>query len=474
MPYVNAVPHLGHALEFVQADAIVRYHKSLGEEIFFNTGTDEHGLKIYRKAQELGKDPQTYADETAENFKKILADLSVEYTRFIRTTEPEHMAAAEEFWRRCEKNGDIYLAEYKGKYCVGCELEKTDSDLVEGKCPDHPNLAIEEREEENYFFRFSKYQKPLLELYGKYPDFVLPAHRLKEISNFVARGLRDFSISRIKAKMPWGISVPGNDNHVMYVWFDALINYISTLNWPGDDERFVKFWGTKDEPRAVQIAGKDNLRQQSAMWQAMLMSADLPTSRQILIHGHIGSGGQKMSKTLGNVIDPADLIRDYGAEALRYWFLREMPTFEDGDFTAEKFKESYNSGLANGLGNTVSRILKMAALAKVRLELKDSAGADRKVALEKCQKFMDSFELQKAMELIWSSLQECDQFIQKNETFRLIKSDPEQAAAQLRELLEKLWLIARWLAPFLPQTSQKILFALEMGEELPPLFPRKV
>lgn len=495
LPYVNAVPHLGHALEFVQADAIVRYRKSLGEEVFFNTGTDEHGLKVYLKAEELHKTPQAYADETAENFKKLLADLHVEYTRFIRTTEPEHMAAAQEFWRRCEQNGDIYLAEYKGKYCVGCELEKTDSDLVDGKCPDHPNLTIEEREEENYFFRFSKYQKPLLELYGKYPDFVLPEHRLREIRNFVATGLRDFSISRVRDKMPWGIPVPGNDKHVMYVWFDALINYISTLNWPSSakategkpdgESKFEKFWGTQTEPRALQIAGKDNLRQQTAMWQAMLMSADLPTSRQILIHGHIMSGGVKMSKTIGNVIDPVQIIQDYGAEALRYWFLREMSTLEDGDFTADKFKDSYNSGLANGLGNTVSRILKMAALVKVSLVLADPEGVypvksetfngvNRENSAGNYQKFMESFELQKAMDLIWATLQECDQFIQKHETFRLLKSNPEQAAIQIQELLKDLWMIARWLQPFLPQTSRKILAALEKGEELPPLFPRKV
>ncbi|MBI5220514.1 MAG: methionine--tRNA ligase [Candidatus Liptonbacteria bacterium] len=473
LPYVNAVPHLGHALEFVQADAIVRYHKSRGEEVFFNTGTDEHGLKVYRKAQELHQDPQTYVDESAENFRKILADLGVVYTRFIRTTEAKHVTACQEFWRRCKEAGDIYLAQYKVKYCVGCELEKTDSELTDSKCPDHPNLAVEEREEENYFFRFSKYQQPLLDLYQKYPDFVLPAHRLQEIRNFVAAGLQDFSISRLKEKMPWGVAVPDDPRHVMYVWFDALINYISTLNWPGGQpSKFEDFWGTEEEPRAVQIAGKDNLRQQSAMWQAMLLSAGLPTSRQILIHGHIVSGGQKMSKTIGNVVDPAEIIRGYGADALRYWLLREMPTFEDGDFTLEKFKESYNANLANGLGNLVQRVLKMAAVYKVAKSEERSAKREGKEG-SVYQELMEKYELQKATNLIWDEIQACDRMIQDCAPFKKFKTDPEAAKRDVAALLGKLAVIAHWLAPFLPATSQKIQEALESGQPpAVPLFPR--
>jgi len=372
LPYVNAAPHIGFALEIVQADILARYHKLLGEKVFFNTGTDEHGAKIYRKAAEEKKDPQVYVDEYAGKFKELATILNIDTIgfHFIRTTDSHHIAACQKFWEICRNNGYIYKDKYKIKYCVGCELEKTESELVDGKCPIHPNLTVEEIEEENYFFKFAAFKEQLLDLYRRYPDFVLPAHRLTEIRNFVETGPKDFSVSRLTSKMPWGIPVPGDETQVMYVWFDALINYISTLGWPEDKKNFENFWGTIESPNAVQIAGKDNLRQQSAMWQAMLMAAGLPPSRQILIHGFITAGGEKMSKSMGNIVDPFEILeklKNYGGEdSLRYWFAREMPTFEDGDFTWEKFKESYNVNLANGLGNWTSRIMKMFALAGLK------------------------------------------------------------------------------------------------------------
>ena len=233
LPYVNSDPHLGFALELVQSDAIVRYHKLLKQEVFFNTGTDEHGQKVYQKAEEAGKDIQGYCDEYAEKFKQLAPALGIlPDIHFIRTTDQHHIAACQEFWDRCEGRGDIYKKIYKVKYCVGCELEKTESDLDDsGHCPIHPNLEIELIEEENYFFRFSNYQKPLLDFYEKHPDFVVPDFRFNEIKQFVKNGLQDFSISRLKEKMPWGVPVPGDEDHVMYVWFDALINYVSTLGW---------------------------------------------------------------------------------------------------------------------------------------------------------------------------------------------------------------------------------------------------
>lgn len=257
LPYVNADPHIGFAMEIVYADIMARYRKELGDEVFFNTGTDEHGLKIYRKAVDEGKAPQAYADEYAEKFRNLKKALNLsDDLNFIRTTDEHHKKAAQEFWKLCEKNGDIYKDTYKTKYCVGCELEKTDSELVDGKCPIHPNLEIEIIEEENYFFKFSKYQKPLAELYEKNPEFVLPESRLKEIRNFVKAGLEDFSISRLKEKMPWGIPVPGDEKHVMYVWFDALINYISTLGWPENTEKFEEFWARKKRPMAFNSQAK--------------------------------------------------------------------------------------------------------------------------------------------------------------------------------------------------------------------------
>ncbi|MFH1188404.1 MAG: class I tRNA ligase family protein, partial [bacterium] len=306
LAYVNASPHIGFALEIIQADVIARYYQEKGYDVFFNTGTDEHGLKIYRKAQDAGKDIQVYVDEYAAQFNKLKEALNVSYNNFIRTTDEHHIKAAQEFWLRCKKSGDIEKRIYKAKYCVGCELEKTDSELENGKCPLHPNQDIENIEEENYFFKFSKYGKRLLKLYEENPDFVVPETRMNEIKAFVEGGLEDFSISRLKTKMPWGVSVPDDDDHVMYVWFDALVNYIAAIGWPDDVDKFKHYWSV------IQCAGKDNLRQQSAMWQAMLMSAGLPPSKQILIHGFINVNGQKMSKSLGNVVNPFDVVDAFG------------------------------------------------------------------------------------------------------------------------------------------------------------------
>ena len=315
LPYINAEPHIGHAGEFVQADVLARFHRELGDEVFFNTGTDEHGLKIYQKAEELVINIQEYCDKLAKTFMDMKETLNLSFDSFVRTTDEHHIKAAQEFWKKCEASGDIYKKMYKVKYCVGCELEKTDSELVDEKCPLHPNQDIECIEEENYFFRFSKYQKPLLDLYEKNPDFVKPAKRFNEIKAFVERGLEDFSISRVKEKMPWGIEVPGDSDHVMYVWFDALVNYVSAIGWPDDTNKFEKWWP------AIQICGKDNLRQQSAMWQSMLMSAGMENSKQIFIRGFITTNGEKMSKSLGNFIGAKEMVEKFGVDGTRYLLL---------------------------------------------------------------------------------------------------------------------------------------------------------
>jgi methionyl-tRNA synthetase len=295
LPYVNANPHMGHALEFVRADVIARYKKLQGFDVFFNTGTDEHGQKIYQKAKEEGKTTQEYVDFYTNKVKELLKLLGVsEDINFVRTTDTHHILAAQEFWKRCDQNGYIYKKNYQIKYCVGCELEKSDSDLVDGKCPDHPNLTIEIIDEENYFFKFSVFGEKLLALYKAHPDFVIPETRFHEIQSFVTRGLQDFSISRLKSKMPWGVEVPGDSEQIMYVWFDALVSYISAIGWPDDLEKFEK-WQIATGGM-VQYCGKDNLRQQSAMWQAMLMATNLPNSKTIVIDGFVtGAGGIKMS-----------------------------------------------------------------------------------------------------------------------------------------------------------------------------------
>ncbi len=465
LPYVNSDPHLGFAAEIVHADILARFALLEGKNVFFNTGTDEHGLKIYRKALEAGITPHEYVDKYASRFLQLKSILGLlPELHFIRTTDSHHVAAAQAFWLRCQEHGDIYKKNYQIKYCVGCELEKTDSELVNGKCPLHPNVEIEFIEEENYFFKFSNYQQKLLDLYEQKKDFVVPDFRLKEIKSFVAQGLQDFSISRLKEKMPWGVPVPGDDTQVMYVWFDALVNYISTLGWPENKEQFSQFWP------GVQIAGKDNLRQQSAMWQAMLQSCGLPNSSQIIIRGFITAGGQKMSKSLGNVVDPFALVEEFGTDALRFYIARELNPFEDSDFTHEKFKESYTAGLVNGLGNTVSRILTMAKNASVTINMEYDLGLDPAVS-----DALESRDIRKAIEWIWEKLTGLDQVIQTEEPYKTIKTDPEKAKALLSQLLMTLYVLAVNLAPFLPETSQKILNSIEKLpnlETVPHLFPR--
>ncbi len=478
LPYVNASPHIGFALEMVQADIICRYEGLLGKEVIFNTGTDEHGLKIHRSAETAGKTTQAYVDEYAAKFDQLKLALNLSYNRFVRTTDAHHKLAAQAFWEKCLAAGDIYKKTYQVKYCVGCELEKTDSELENGHCILHPNLVIELIDEENYFFRWSKYQQPLLDFYAANPDFVVPDFRFNEIKQFVKDGLQDFSVSRLKTKMPWGVPVPNDDNQVMYVWFDALVNYVSTLGWPEDEKTFVDFWGTDDKRNAIQVAGKDNLRQQSAMWQAMLMSAGLPNSKQIMIHGFINSGGQKMSKSLGNVVDPYELLArlqelgltpEQATDSLRYYLAREISTFEDSDFTWERFKDSYNANLANGIGNLTSRILKMATSNNVvPLKWNDDNGD------ESYKTLMAGYKLHQASDVIWEIISDCDSYIQKHEPFKLIKVDHEAAEKQIQHLLGELHHIGLLLNPFMTHTSDEILKALEnlSSGNIPHLFPR--
>lgn len=457
LPYVNADPHVGHALEFVQSDIIARYRRLKGDEVFFNTGTDEHGMKIYQKAKEAGLEPKKYTDKYAKRYEKIIKELNLSEHNFIRTTDLGHVKAAQEFWRVCDKNDDIYKKEYKIKYCVGCELEKTDSELSHGRCPLHLSLEIEIIEEENYFFKFSKYQDKLLKLYKKHPDFVLPKTRLNEINSFVERGLQDFSISRLKEKMPWGIEVPGDSRHVMYVWFDALVNYISAIGWPEDIKKFKSWWPV------TQTAGKDNLRQQCAMWQAMLMSAGIEPSRQILIHGFISSGGQKMSKSLGNVIDPFEIIKKYGADSFRYYLAREISTFEDGDFTSKRMEEIYKSDLAEGIGNTLSRVLAMVE--------KYSNGTVPKVEMEPHKKAkgfwiayhaeMKNYKFYLVLKVIQTLITWCDVSISENKPWILAKEGKQkELETHLYKYLETLRFVANALYPFMPETADKILLQL--------------
>jgi len=449
LPYINSAPHIGFAAEIIKADVIARYERQQGKTVFFNTGTDEHGLKIYQKAKELGLEIQAYCDEYSAKFRPLQTKLNLSYNKFIRTTETAHQQAAQEFWRRCDKAGDIYKKNYQVKYCVGCEMEKTDSELTGGHCPLHPNQELEVINEENYFFRFSKYQDKLLAFYQGHPDFVVPASRLKEITTFVAAGLQDFSISRQRDKMPHGVPVPGDDSQVMYVWFDALVNYISTLGWPDESGDYQKYWP------GVQVCGKDNLRPQTAMWQAMLMSAGLANSQQVLVFGFLTADGQKMSKSLGNVIDPYELVDKYGTDSIRYYLLAEMSPFEDGDYSASKFQERYNADLANGLGNLIARVsnlLEKNNLAtNLAVNLADSGIA--KTALEYHAKLKD-YRFNEAVQVLWEKIKDCDERLTKSAPWKM--TDPAEITKSLQPLAQDILNLAYLLEPFLPAAAQKI------------------
>ncbi len=456
LPYVNADPHIGFAMEIIQADVVARHKRQQGREVFFNFGADEHGVKILRKAEEAGMDPKVYCDIYAAKFDNLKTALNLSYNNFIRTTDEHHVKAAQEFWKRCEKNGDIYKKNYKVKYCVGCELEKTDLELENEKCPIHPNLEIELIEEENYFFKYSKYQQPLLDLYQARPDFVIPAGKLNEIAEFTKRGLEDFSISRLKEKMSWGVEVPSDDKHVMYVWFDALVSYISALGWPEDEKKFKEFWP------GMQVAGKDNLRQQSSMWQAMLLSAGLPNSKQIFIHGFITAGGQKMSKSLGNVVDPFELVKKYGADAVRYFLLREITPTEDGDFTIEKFEQRYNSDLAGGVGNLVARMLGIAKDISWEMAKNSKVVDDAKLAVDEA---LEAFKFNEALAAVWGLISFCDKRINEQ---KLWESKDVKMIGEMFLVISE---IGKLLAPFLPETAEKIKKAVE-NKKSEILFPR--
>lgn len=470
IPYVNADPHIGFALELVQSDAIARYRRLIGQDVFFTTGTDEYGQKIWEASQKEGKDVQEYVDFYAQKFLDLKSALNLSFDNFIRTTSEANILAAQEFWRLCDKKGDIYKKLYKGLYCVGCEKFLTDRDIVDGKCVLHPTKDLEMVQEENYFFRLSSYKKQLLEYLNR-ERVIIPEWRRKEAIDF-AENMEDFSISRNKERFSWGISIPGDDSQVMYVWFGAFVNYISTLGWPNNKEVFEKYWLNGEN---VQAAGKDMVKFQSVMWQGMLLSAGLKHTDTVVYHGFItGDGGIKMSKSIGNVINPSQLVEEYGTDAIRYFLLREISPFDDSPFTLDRFRDAYNANLANGLGNLVSRIMKMA---------QDNIEILKEEKIEKLEKenlskdffdHLEKFEINKACDVIWIEIGEMDKFIQENQPFKVIKTDKEAGQKMISDLVVRLYSVARMLNPILPETSEKIKTLIKENK-IPekPLFIRK-
>ena len=449
--YANDVIHIGHSYQKILADSLARYHRQKKEKTFFLTGTDEHGQKVEKNAKESGKDPQAFVDEIAKLDKKEWEALDISYDRFIRTTDSDHVKFAQEFYLKSKKNGDIYLGKYKGFYCEGCENFLNESDLKDGKCPFHPHLKPLEIEEENYFFRLSKYQDFLLDHIKKHPEFVWPETKRNEVIAFIKNGLKDFSVSRQDVK--WGIPVPDDPKHTIYVWFDALINYLtygaSENCWPAD----------------VHILGKDNLRFHAIYWPAMLKSAGYPLPKTILAHDFISLNGQKISKSLGNVIRPSELVNQFGSDSVRYFFLRYGPLTSDVDINLDKIKEVYNSELANGLGNLVARVSRLAEIADIKIEEKEKSEFYQEV-----ENHLDSFRVDLALEFIWQKISELDGVVNKNELW----VNTKEKTNILNTLIKEIRKIAFNVKPFIPKSAEKIekQFSGKLEKIKEPLFKR--
>jgi methionyl-tRNA synthetase len=447
IPYVNAKPHIGNAMDYMLADSLARYHKARGDEVFFSVGVDEHGTKIAGKAHDEGITPQAYTDKMVPVFYDFIKKMDVEYTDFIRTTEKRHEGAAQKIWTQLQKY--IYKGSYEGWYCSGCESFATDKEVQanNGVCPDH-NKPYEKLSEENYFFKLSSFGDQIKQALQAGELKILPKFRETEILNLINSGLEDISISRPVKQLSWGIPVPGDEEHVMYVWFEALMNYITILGYPGG-EQYKKFW-----PADVQIVGKDILRFHAAIWPAMLIGLNIPLPRVLLVHGHVLSSGTKMSKSIGNVVDPIEIIDTYGIDAFRYYFLRHIPTMDDGDFTWEKFETAYNNELANELGNLVQRVAAMVTryqdgiIGDVPLPQHDTGAFHSEVA---------QFQLDKALDYVWVKVRELNTYLEEVRPWEIAKSGDN---AHLQEVLANcvatLQQIAELLWPFLPHASETI------------------
>jgi methionyl-tRNA synthetase len=456
--YVNATPHIGHAYTTIAADILVRHHRQRGDDAFFLTGVDEHGTKVFRAAQEEGLEPQEYVDLIGEVWRKLPSAVGAEPDFYIRTSDVGHKEFVRDFLQRIYDHGDVYDGVYSGLYCVGCEAFKTESELVDGKCPDHG--PVEYIEEKNYFFRLSAYEERLLELYDERPGFVLPSFRYNEARSFIAGGLQDFSISR--AGEPWGIPLPWDGSQVAYVWADALVNYLSALSYarPGEDLVPV-YW-----PAVRHLMAKDILRFHCVYWPAMLLAAGYEVPEQIFVHGWLLLDDQKISKSLGNVIDPLPLVGVYGSDAVRYWAIRSATFGRDGAASEAALHERYERELANELGNLVSRTTAMIARyrgGELPAEPGSSELASRLHALHhEIPARLDEWELTGVLETIWDTVRELNRLVERSKPWELAKDaarTPELDTV-LYDLADGLRSIAVALSAYLPQTASAILEAL--------------
>lgn len=463
--YVNAPPHLGHALEFIQADAIARYKRLMGVDTYFLTGTDEHGVKMYNTARKKEMDTQALVDENAAHFKNLKDLLDLSYDDFIQTSDRErHWPACQKLWRKLAEKDDIYEKEYEGLYCEGCEVFMKETELEDGKCPIHKRPPVPLKEK-NYFFRLSKYSERIVELVESGTLKLLPESRQAEFLNIAREGLHDVSFSRPRDVLPWGVDVPDDESQVMYVWCDALTNYISALGYADDADLFKAYW-----PADVHVIGKDIVRFHAGIWIGMLLSAEIELPKSILIHGFITHNGDKMSKTLGNVVDPVAMADRYGKDVLRYYLLREIPTGRDGDFNDKLFVERYNADLANNLGNLVNRVHTLVSRNGIENFWFDEDHELYKQRVDETWKkyveYMNSFDLHEAIFHVWRLIDFANKMMETEKPWSLISQSPEKGRACLSNLLEVLRHISILISPFIPETSQRIRVQLGLPAEI--------
>jgi methionyl-tRNA synthetase len=477
IPYVNAKPHIGHALEFVQGDVIARTHRQRGDETWYITGADENSLKNVQAAEKAGITTQALCDQNAQAFIELGTLYNISFDNFQRSSAPDHFASSQDLWQRCAAAGDIYKKKYKGLYCVGCEAFYTSDELSEqGECFEHPGRKLDEIEEENYFFKLSRYQDALLKLIESDEFLVTPAHKKNEALGFIKQGLQDFSISRSKERARgWGVPVPGDPDQIMYVWFDALNVYRSAA---------PAWW-----PAKLHIIGKGIIRFHAVYWPAILLSAKIDLPKELFVHGYITINGQKMSKTLGNVIDPVDLVKKYGVDPVRYYLLREIPSTDDGDFSEEKFRLRYNADLANGLGNFASRVLTLAEKLGVWNLPVGSAGQPSSLAKDvdhalrevrtEVARAVDERRLHDALMHVWRLVSFGDKMVNAEKPWEMKDDDPKKKEV-LTHLLILLHELKNLITPFMPSVAAQIASCLtEEGGVITavrkpsaPLFPR--
>ena len=462
IPYTNAPPHIGFAFEAIQADVVARYRRHLGEDVYFLAGTDEHGLKTKKEAELAGKTPEAFADEMSQKFRDLKGILNLSNDDFIRTTDKKrHWPAVKKLWEAIDKNGDFYKKKYKGFYCPGCEAFKTEKEIIDGKCVIHQK-PVEVVQEENYFFRLSKYLPKIKEIIKKNKIKIIPESKKNEILGMIENGLEDVSFSRVKEKY-WGIPVPKDESQIIYVWGDALPNYISAIGYADNEKNFKKLW-----PADVHCIGKDIVKFHALYWPAMLLSAGLALPKSIFVHGFINVDGQKMSKSLGNVVDPVELVKKYGVDAVRYYLLREIPSTEDGDFSYEKFEQRYNSDLAGGIGNLLARTI--ALVKKPNFKIKKPSSKIKKAVnatKKEYKSHLEEFKFNESLKCIWELIAFCDKYINEEKPWEA-KENFSQVVCDVLFALEN---IADFLAPFLPQTSEKIKVVVKYKKS-EPLFPR--